>query len=155
MKITSEAFKEGEKIPSKYTCEGLNWNPALTFEGVPKGAKSLILIVDDLDVPKSLRADGRWVHWLLYDIPPETAGIAEHAAPPGTAGKGTSGRVAYMGPCPPDREHRYFFRLFAMDALFDWPKGLHSDEVEQKMASHLLEKAELMGRYELQKKQRP
>ncbi len=153
MKITSPAFKQGEKIPQKYTCEGLNWNPPLNISDVPKQAKSLVLIIDDPDVPKSLRPDGYWVHWIVYDIPPETTGIKEHTAAPGTTGKGTNGRTAYMGPCPPDREHRYFFKLFALDAFLDLPKGLAIDEIQQKMEGHVLEKAELMGRYELQKKQ--
>lgn len=153
MRITSSAFKNGEKIPIKYTCEGFNWSPALHFFDVPKGAKSLVLIIDDPDVPTSIRPDGIWVHWIVYDMRPHTTGIPEHSAPPGTAGRGTNGRTAYMGPCPPDREHRYFFKLYALDAFFDLPKGLTIEEIQQKMEGHVLEKAELMGRYELQKKQ--
>ena len=152
MRIISSAFKEGEKIPIKYTCEGFNWNPPLQIFDIPKQTKSLVLIVDDPDVPTDIRPDGLWVHWIVYDILPVTSFIPEHAVPPGTPGKGTNGRTAYMGPCPPDRQHRYFFKLYALDVFLDLPKGLDLKEIQEKMEGHILEKTELMGRYELQKK---
>ncbi|HSX04309.1 MAG TPA: YbhB/YbcL family Raf kinase inhibitor-like protein [Rhabdochlamydiaceae bacterium] len=152
MKLISSAFKQGEKIPQKYTCEGFNWNPPLQFLDVPRQTKSLVLIIDDPDVPETIRADGLWIHWIVYDIPPTTTIVKEHSVAPGTPGKGTNGRTAYMGPCPPDTEHRYFFKLFALDAFLDLPKGLTIDEIQQKMEGHVIEKAELMGRYELLKK---
>jgi len=152
MKITSPKFKQGEPIPKLHTCEGFDWNPPLEFHDVPKEAKSLVLILEDYDVPKDLRPDGLWVHWIVYEIKPNCPGIPEHSAPPGTHGRGTNGRTAYMGPCPPDREHRYFFKLFAIDFMPDWPKGLDRDEVLKKIEGHIIEKAELMGTYVLEKK---
>lgn len=151
MRITSPKFKEGEPIPSVYTCEGYNWNPPVEFHDVPKEAKSLVLIMEDPDVPKNLREDGLWIHWIVYEIPPDCKGIPEHSAPPGTHGKGTNMRTAYMGPCPPDREHRYFFYLYALDIMPNWDKGLEKEELEKKMDTHIIAKAQLMGTYILEK----
>ncbi|MDO8752063.1 MAG: YbhB/YbcL family Raf kinase inhibitor-like protein, partial [Candidatus Wolfebacteria bacterium] len=111
MKLTSSAFLHNGKIPAKYTCDGEDMNPPLAISGIPEGAKSLVLIMDDPDVPKNLRADGMWVHWVVFNIPPDVKDIAEGVEPAGVHGKGTSGDLAYQGPCPPDREHRYFFKL--------------------------------------------
>jgi len=152
MRITSGKFKEGEEIPQINTCEGYDWNPPLEFHDVPKEAKSLVLIMEDPDVPESIRPDKLWVHWVMYEIPPDCKGIAEHAPPPGTHGKGTNGRTAYMGPCPPDKRHRYFFYLYALDVMPDWPKGLEKEEVEKKMEGHIIGKAQLMCTYELKTK---
>jgi len=152
MRITSPKFKEGGKIPKLYTCEGYDWNPPVEFHEVPKEAKSLVLIMEDPDVPKEIRPDGLWVHWIVYEIPPTCKGIPEHSPPPGTHGKGTNMRTAYMGPCPPDREHRYFFHLYALDIMPDWSKGLTKEEVEAKIKDHVIEKAQLVGTYELEKK---
>lgn len=152
MKIKSSAFIDGGEIPQKYTCEGFNWNPPLQISEVPKNTKSLVLIMDDPDIPPGMREDNLWIHWMLYDIPPGITNIPEHAVPPGTAGKGTSGRTAYMGPMPPDREHRYFFKLYALDTLLNLPKGVEKEELEKKMEGHVLDKAELMGRYAPKKK---
>ncbi len=149
MRITSPKFNEGEEIPSVYTCEGYNWNPPVEFHDVPKEAKSLVLIMEDPDVPKNLREDGLWIHWIVYEIPPSCPGIPEHSPPPGTHGKGTNMRTAYMGPCPPDRQHRYFFYLFALDIMPDWDKGLTKEELEKKMEGHIIGKAQLMGTYVL------
>ncbi len=153
MRITSSAFKEGEEIPKIYTCEGYDWNPPVQFHDVPKGTKSLVLILEDPDVPESIRPEKNWVHWVVYEIPHNADGIEEHSAPPGTHGRGTNGRTAYMGPCPPDRRHRYFFYLYAIDFMPDWPKGMTKEEVEKKIEGHILEKAQLMGTYELKTKQ--
>lgn len=152
MRITSSKFKQGEPIPSIYTCEGYDWNPPIEFHDVPKQAKSLVLIMHDPDVPTDIRPDGLWVHWIVYEIPPDAKGIAEHSRPPGTNGKGTNMRTAYMGPCPPDKEHRYFFTLYALDFMPDWEKGLEKAEVEKRMEGHIIAKAELMGTYKLHKK---
>lgn len=151
MRITSPKFKQGEPIPSIYTCEGYDWNPPVDFHEVPKEAKSLVLIMTDPDVPTSIRPDGLWVHWIVYEIPPSCKGIPEHSRPPGTHGRGTNMRTAYMGPCPPDREHRYFFNLYALDFMPEWDKGLTKEEVEQKIENHIIAKAELMGTYKLKK----
>lgn len=152
MRITSPKFKHGEAIPKLYTCEGYDWNPPLEFHDVPKEAKSLVLIMEDPDVPEEILPEKLWVHWIVYEISPDCKGIAEHSPPPGTHGRGTNTRTAYMGPCPPDREHRYFFYLYALDFMPDWEKGLTKDEVVKKMEGHILEKAELIGTYNLEKK---
>jgi len=146
MKITSSNFEN--KIPSKYTCDGEDTNPQLSFTGVPENAKTLVLIMDDPDVPKHLREDGMWDHWIVFNIPPETSGINEGQEPPGTHGKGTSGNLKYHGPCPPDREHRYFFKLYALDSSLDLPEGSSKKEVEEAMQNHIIEKTELVGLYE-------
>ncbi|MCI0382330.1 MAG: YbhB/YbcL family Raf kinase inhibitor-like protein [Chlamydiae bacterium] len=148
MRIISSAFKEGGYIPVIYTCDGYNWNPPLDIFDIPKGAKSLLLIVEDPDVPESIRPDKLWIHWIVYDIPPHVTKIKEHTPSPGVNGKGTHGRTAYMGPYPPEGEdHRYFFKIYALDTFFDFPKGLVKEEVEEKIKGHVLGSAELMGRY--------
>ncbi len=152
MRITSSKFKNGEKIPKLYTCEGYDWNPPVEFHDVPKEAKSLVMIMEDPDVPESIRPDKLWVHWIVYEIPPDCQGIPEHSPPPGTHGRGTNMRTAYMGPCPPDKEHRYFFNLYALDIMPDWPKGMTKEEVEKAIDDHIIAKAQLMGTYELETK---
>ncbi len=148
MKLTSPAFKEGGIIPSLYTCEGKEINPPLEMTAIPPEAKSLVLIIDDPDVPKSRRPDGMYDHWILFNIPPTTHKIAEHSTPPGMQGKSTNGKNQYVGPCPPDREHRYFFKLYALDTLLDLPPGSTKKEVEAAMQGHVLAQCQLMGRYE-------
>lgn len=148
MKITSSSFTEGGIIPSKYTCEGKNTPPPLAFHNVPSNAKSLVLIMDDPDVPLSVRSDRMFDHWVLFNIPPTVQALSEQAAPPGVYGRNTSGQSRYTGPCPPDREHRYFFKLYALDTLLSLPSGATKKQVELAMEGHVLAKAELMGRYE-------
>jgi len=147
MKLASRAFKQGEKIPSIYTCDGKDINPPLEISGVPAGAKSLVLIMDDPDVPLFVRKDGLWVHWIVFNIPVETQEIRENEAPPGTAGTGTGGIHGYQGPCPPDREHRYFFKLYALDALLKLPQQVSKNQVEKAMEGHIMARTELMGLY--------
>lgn len=148
MKLTSPAFEHEGKIPSKHTCDGENANPALTISDVPAGAKSLVLIMDDPDVPKHLRADGMWDHWVVFDIPADLSEVQEGEEPAGTHGIGTSGNLEYNGPCPPDREHRYFFKLYALDTELGLPEKSTKSQVESAMEGHVLETSELMGRYE-------
>ena len=148
MKITSSAFGHEEKIPSKYTCDGDNINPPLSFSGIPADAKGLALIMDDPDVPKHLRPDGMWDHWVVFNIPPNLASLDEGEEPSGVRGIGTGQNLDYYGPCPPDREHRYYFRLYALDTELDLPEGATKKEVESAMEGHILEQAVLMGRYE-------
>lgn len=148
MKLTSNAFKDGEAIPRKYTCDGPNISPELTFHNVPAGAKSLVLIMDDHDVPKHIREDGVWDHWVVFNIPPSLTHIDEGSEPQGMHGIGTGQNLKYYGPCPPDREHRYFFRLYALDILLGIPEKSTKSEVLSAMESHILAKAELMGTYE-------
>lgn len=146
MKLTSPAFKNNEKIQSKYTCDGENINPPLTISNVPQGAKSLVLIMDDPDAVKP--AGKVWDHWIVWNIPPDTKEIAAGQEPLGVHGKGTSGNLKYKGPCPPDAEHRYYFKLFALDAQLELSEGATKEEVEKAMERHIIAKSELMGRYE-------
>ncbi|MBW2040217.1 MAG: YbhB/YbcL family Raf kinase inhibitor-like protein [Deltaproteobacteria bacterium] len=148
MKLTSSAFQHGGKVPVKYTCDGENINPPLTISDVPSGTKSLVLIMDDLDVPKYLRADGMWDHWVVFNIPASLSDIKEGEEPDGTHGIGTSGNLKYNGPCPPDREHRYFFKLYALDTELDLTEKATKKQVEKAMEGHILAETELMGRYE-------
>ena len=148
MKLSSSAFEEGGRIPSKYTCDSDNINPHLEISDVPSGAKTLALIMEDPDVPKNLRPDGMWDHWIVFNIPPDTNQIPEGKEPRGTHGEGTSGNQDYNGPCPPDREHRYFFKLFALDSTLELKEKATKPELEKAMEGHILEKAELMGTYE-------
>ena len=144
LQISSPAFQNNGVIPAKYTCDGAGTNPALQFGGVPAKAKSLALIVEDPDVPKNLKADGMFDHWVLWDIAPTAKGIAEGD---GKGGMNETGTAGFMGPCPPDREHRYFFKLFALDTKLTGAKIAGKKDLEKAMDGHVLEKAELVGRY--------
>jgi hypothetical protein len=146
MKITSSAFPDGGKIPSIYTCDGKNINPPLEIHDVPQATKTLALIMDDPDVPSFVRKDNLWVHWVIYNIPPETRILQENSSPPGVVGIGTE-EQRYQGPCPPDREHRYFFKLYALDSTLKLGPGATKEELEGAMKGHILEQTQLMGRY--------
>ena len=148
MKLISPAFTEGGKIPSLYTCQGKSINPELVISGVPEKAQTLVLIIEDPDVPKSLRPDGMYDHWVVFNIPPHTRTIPAHSVPPGIQGKSTNGKNEYVGPCPPDREHRYFFKLYALSTFLDLPAGSTKKEVEKAMRGHIVSECHLMGRYE-------
>ncbi len=148
MKVKSPAFKEGGIIPSRYTCEGKNINPPLEIKDVPPTAKSLVLIMDDPDVPKKLRPSGIYDHWIVFNIPPHINKIDEQASPFGAQGRNSSGQNGYTGPCPPDREHRYFFKLYALDDILDLPEGSTKKEVEEAMEGHIMMQYEFIGRYE-------
>ncbi len=149
MQITSPAFANQQVIPQKYTCDGENSNPALHFLDVPHEAKSLVLLMEDPDVPKELKSDGMFDHWVVYNIDPTVKEIAENATPPGEQGLNSAGKHAYSAPCPPDREHRYFFKLYALDTMlsFDNPTQVTKQMVEEKMKGHILDQAELVGLY--------
>ncbi|SRR5581483_7706956 len=148
MKLTSPAFIEGGKIPSKFSCQGENVNPELLFKDVPSRTKALVLIVDDPDVPEFVRKDRMYDHWVIYNIPPTTMHIPENSPPLGIQGRNTSGDLGYTGPCPPDREHRYFFKLYALDAMLSLAEGASKAEVEKAMQGHIIAEAQLIGRYE-------
>lgn len=145
--LTSSAFADQGSMDSRFTCDGANTSPPLSISGVPAEAKSLVLIMDDPDVPTSVRADGMWDHWIKFNIPPETREIPENTEPPGISGAGTRGNLAYNGPCPPDREHRYFFKLYALDTSLDLEEGASKPAVEAAMEGHVLAHTELVGRY--------
>lgn len=148
MEITSSVFAHGQKIPSRYTCDGEGVNPPISIAGVPEGTRSLAMIMDDPDVPTHIREDGLWNHWLVFDMPPSLDRIGENHEPEGIPGVGTSGHTGYFGPCPPDREHRYFLRLYALDTRLDLRPGATRAQLEEAMEGHVIDKAELMGRYE-------
>jgi Raf kinase inhibitor-like YbhB/YbcL family protein len=148
MELRSNTFLPGGKIPSRYTCEGAGAHPHLSWNHVPDETKSFVLIMDDPDVPSFVRKDCMYDHWVLFNIPKEVRVIEEGQSPPGIYGKNTSGANGYIGPCPPDREHRYFFKLYALDTLLKLPLGSSKKEVEKAMEGHILGKGELMGRYE-------
>ncbi|MBI1957501.1 MAG: YbhB/YbcL family Raf kinase inhibitor-like protein [Candidatus Niyogibacteria bacterium] len=148
MKIESSAFVPGGSIPAIHTCDGEDRIPPLAFSGIPSDARSLVLIMDDPDVPASVRKECMWDHWVRWNIPPQTLSVAEGEEPPGVIGKNTGGKPGYMGPCPPDREHRYFFKLYALDTMLDLdPTAATKTDVETAMEGHILDRAELMGRY--------
>lgn len=150
MTLTSTAFSEGASIPAKYTCDGEQVNPPLSISGVPQEARSLALVMDDPDVPKQLKPDGVFDHWILFNIPPETKEIAMGMTV-GTAGKNGAGKNQYAGPCPPPQyepsTHRYVFRVYALDTLLSLGAGATKQEVLDAMQGHILAQAELVGRY--------
>jgi Raf kinase inhibitor-like YbhB/YbcL family protein len=151
--IESPTFPHRGAIPSKYTCEGDDISPPLKWSGVPQGAKSLVLIVDDPDAPDPAAPRMTWVHWVLYNLPPTTSGLPEGVSsaqlPPGTKeGLNDWKRTGYGGPCPPIGRHRYFFKLYALDTVLpDLGRPTKAD-VEKAMAGHILEHAELIGTYQ-------
>ena len=147
MKISSTAFGHEGKIPSKYTCDGENLSPPLFFSDVPKNAKSLVLIMEDPDVPVYIRQDGMWDHWILFNIPPETTEIGT-GQQKGTPGITTSNKLKYGGPCPPDREHRYYFKLYALDSKLDLKEGATKEQALSAMKGHVIAEAVLMGKYQ-------
>jgi Raf kinase inhibitor-like YbhB/YbcL family protein len=155
LELSSPAFANQGPIPTRYTCEGQDLSPPLHFAGVPAGTKSLVLIVDDPDAPDPRAPKMTWVHWVLYNLPPDTAELAEAITalqlPAGTLeGCNDWRRTGYGGPCPPVGRHRYFHKLYALDStlpdLHEPAKGL----VEQAMRGHVLAEAELVGTYERQ-----
>ncbi len=151
LSITSPAFGQGEGIPARYTCEGSDVSPPLHFSGVPEGAQSLALIVDDPDAPDPAAPRMVWVHWVLYNLPPDTTGLEEavRSLPPGTLeGRNDWRRTGYGGPCPPIGRHRYFFKLYALDTVLPDLGEPTKAELEAAMAGHVLEQAELMGTYQ-------
>jgi len=151
--LTSTAFAPNAGIPVRYTCEGADLSPPLAWTGVPAGAKSLVLVVDDPDAPDPAAPRATWVHWVLYDIPPATAGLPEGvkaASLPAGAREGRNDwkRPGYGGPCPPIGRHRYVHKLYALDTVLGDLDRPDKAAVEKAMAGHVLEKAELIGTYQ-------
>lgn len=150
MKLTSPAFPHEGEIPDVYTCDGRDVSPPLQWTGVPPGTKSLVLIVDDPDAPDPRAPRMVWVHWVLYNLPPELPGLAEAAGVPkgATAGMNDFGRTRYGGPCPPIGRHRYFFKLYALDTRLPEMGAITKAQLERAMSGHVLAEAVLMGTYE-------
>jgi len=141
--LTTSAFQAGGDIPAKFTCDGANESPELKISGVPREAKSLVLIVDDPDAPHGL-----FTHWMVWNIDPKTTDIAGNSAPAGgLQGANDFGKRNYGGPCPPSGTHRYFFRIFALDTKLDLKAGARRAELDAAMGNHIVAKGELMGRY--------
>ena len=151
--LTSSAFKSGGEIPSIHTCEGRDTSPPLEWSSLPPGTKSLALIVDDPDAPDPKAPKMTWVHWVLYDIPPASTGLAAAIAskdlPAGTReGSNDWKRTGYGGPCPPIGRHRYFFKLYAIDIALPDLGAPTKAKLEKEMERHVLGRAELMGTYQ-------
>lgn len=147
MNISSPSFQYEGNIPEKFTCEGENISPELNFESVPSEAKSLALLMDDPDVPKNLKPDGVFDHWTVFNMPATTVQISENSPAPGITGKNGAGQNKYTGPCPPDREHRYFFKLYALDTVLSLNEAATKTDVLKAMEGHIIAEAELMGKY--------
>lgn len=153
MKISSVAFADGEAIPPTYTSEGKDISPPLMWEDVPEGAQSLALIVDDPDAPDPNAPTTVWVHWVLYNIPPDAAGLREGVHPenlPVGTKEGINDwqQTGYRGPAPPIGRHRYYHRLFALDTLIETADKPTTAQLLQAMKGHILASAELMGTYQ-------
>ena len=149
MELRSDAFKQGEMIPRKYTCDGDDLSPKLTWNKPPEGTKQLVLICDDPDAPR-----GTWDHWVIYGLPADTLGLPEGVKHGGEVkgigiqGTNSGGIIGYNGPCPPKGPaHRYFFKLYAIDKKLDLKPGLSKKEVLKAMEGHILAQGELMGKY--------
>jgi Raf kinase inhibitor-like YbhB/YbcL family protein len=153
MELRSPAFAHQGEIPRKHTCDGEGLSPPLTWSGLPAGTKSLALIVDDPDAPDPKAPKRVYVHWVLYNIPPAAAGLAEAIRPTNLAagtleGLNDWGRTGYGGPCPPIGRHRYFHKLYALDVLLPDLKQLTKAQLFAAMKGHILAETELVGTYQ-------
>lgn len=147
MKIVSSAFDDRGTIPERYTCDGDGINPSLSFLDIPQNAQSLVLIVEDPDVPRELREDGMWNHWIVWNIPTSFNSLEEDSVPSGVVGRNTGGDFNYYPPCPPFGQHRYFFKLYALDAELSLDPDTSKEELILAMRGHVIDMAELMGLY--------
>ena len=150
--VSSPAFAAGQPIPSKYTCEGADTSLPLQWSGVPQGAKSLALIMDDPDAPDPAHPRMTWVHWVVYDIPPTTTSIAADGSsssmPAGSQeGRNDFKRTRYGGPCPPIGRHRYFVKLYALDTVLHPGNTLDKPGLEAAMHGHVIGEAQLIGTF--------
>lgn len=141
--LSSPEFENDAPMPAKFTCDGEDVSPLLKIAGVPEDAKSLVLIVDDPDAPL-----GDWVHWLIWNIDPSTREISENLAPAGAL-QGTTdfGTNKWGGPCPPSGEHRYQFKLYALDIMLELDSSATKKAIESAMQGHILDQTVLVGRY--------
>ena len=153
LNLTSPAFAHQGEIPARFTCEGEDVSPALAWTGVPAGAESLALVMDDPDAPDPRAPKTTWVHWVLYDLPVSAGGLPEQVAPrdlPAGTREGLNDwkRTGYGGPCPPIGRHRYFFKLYALDIVLPDLRNPTKARLEQALDGHVLARAELVGTYE-------
>jgi len=146
--VTSTAFKEGAMIPKRYSCDGDDVSPDLAWTGVPEGARTLALICDDPDAPM-----GTWVHWVLFNIPPDVTSLPAEVPSQKTLsngarhGKNDFGKFGYGGPCPPGGTHRYYFKLYALDTAINLESGITKAQLVDAMQGHILAEGQLMGKY--------
>ena len=138
-------FDNNGKIPSKYTCDGTEISPPLTIDDIPTETISLVLIMDDPDA-----SVGVWDHWIVFNVPPETEEIEEGTEPQGTPGKNSWGKAGYGAPCPADGEHGYVFTVYALDVKLELQEGATKQQILDSMDSHIIEEAQLIGKYERQ-----
>jgi Raf kinase inhibitor-like YbhB/YbcL family protein len=143
MKLSSPDFKEGENIPARFTCDGKDVSPTLQIEGMPQGAKSLVVILEDRDAP-----GGNFTHWLMWNVVPNLTEIVGNKPPSGAVqGVNDFGKNKYSGPCPPPGIHRYYFKLYALDTTLDLPPKSKRKTIDSAIKSHVIAEAALMGRY--------
>jgi hypothetical protein len=148
MEIQSSAFREGETIPSKYTCDNLDLSPPIEWSKGPEGTKSYALICDDPDAP-----GGTWVHWVIYNIPDSIQELSENVpkleslSNGARQGKSDFGSIGYGGPCPPGGTHRYYFKIYALDFILDYKPVITKKELLRAIEKHILDEGQLMGRY--------
>lgn len=148
MIITSSAFKEGEMIPSEYSCDGKNVSPQFSWSGAPENTKSFALISDDPDAPS-----GDWVHWVIFNIPGSVTELSENIPRDKILDNGTKqgsndfGKIGYGGPCPPGGTHRYYFKLYALDVYLDKDAGITKKGLLDAMEGHILKESKLTGKY--------
>ena len=148
IKVTSVAFQQGQPIPRQYTCAGVNISPPLEWSGLPKTAKTIAIVVNDPDAP-----GGSWIHWVLYNVPADNIGFVENVPMSetlkagGFQGKNDFGKIGYGGPCPPSGTHRYFFKLYAVDAELPLKAGATWPELEKALDDHVVGQGQLMGTY--------
>ncbi len=152
IQISSSAFTNDGFIPQKYTCDGENISPPLSWKNIPQDAKSIAIINDDPDAPM-----GTWVHWIIYNIPPNSNGLPENIKgldklPDGTMqGKNSWGKIGYGGPCPPSGVHRYFFKIYALDKVLDLKPGATKEELLKEMKGHILSEGQFYAKYSRKK----
>ena len=144
--LTSQAFDSGANIPRKYGYKNDNSSPPLTIDGIPENTKSLALIMDD---PDAMGAVGKiWVHWIVWNIDPNTYEIQENSIPQGSVeGKTDFNEIGYGGPAPPDKEHTYIFKLYALDKKLNLKEGSTKNHVEEAIAGHIIAETKLTGKY--------
>ncbi|UCD51503.1 MAG: YbhB/YbcL family Raf kinase inhibitor-like protein [Phycisphaerales bacterium] len=146
--VASSAFEEGGMIPAKYTCDGQDVSPPLKWEGIPEGTKCIALVADDPDAPM-----GTWVHWVMWNIPPDVTELPENVPPDAQLSDGSRQgvtdfrRPGYGGPCPPSGTHRYYFKVYALDTMLDLPTGARKGDLLKAAEGHVLVEGQLMGRY--------
>ena len=150
LKVTSPAFMDGEPIPARYSCEDVNISPPLNWDTdlslPPEG--SITIICDDPDAPS-----GTWIHWVIFNLPPETSSLPEMVMPReelengALHGANSWGNIGYSGPCPPSGTHRYYFKIYALDTKLNLPSGTTKEEVLKAMEGHVLDEGQIMGTY--------